>query len=124
MKWIVVTATVIGFLMGSTGIPFAAEPKPPSVPIMPAHPGGTPIGTPMPSESLMGLLGGLPRPGPTAPQSQTPYPMFQILGPSLVGNAPLNAETMGNLLLLQGELMIKMGEVLMKYGQKISEQGR
>jgi hypothetical protein len=72
----------------------------------------------------MGLLGGLPRPSPAAAQTQTTYPMFQIFGPSLGGNASLNAETMGNLLLMQGELMIKMGEVLMKYGQTLSEQGK
>jgi hypothetical protein len=124
MKWIAVTAAVIGLLLGSAGIPSAEEPKAPSLPTSPAHPGGTPIGTPKPSEALMGLLGGLPRPGVTAPQAQTPYPMFQILGPSLVGNAPTNAEVMGNLLLLQGELMIKMGEVLMKYGRTLSEQGK
>jgi hypothetical protein len=124
MKWIVVAATVIGLLLGSTGIPSAEEPKAPSLPTNPALPGGTPIGTPKLSDALTGIIGGFPRPGVTAPQAQTPYPMFQILGPSLVGNAPNNAEMMGNLLLMQGELMIKMGEVLMKYGQTLSQQGK
>jgi hypothetical protein len=123
MKWIVVAA-VIGLLLGSSGIPSAEEPKPPSLVPSPAPPGGMPMGSPLPSEALMGLLGGLPKPNLTAPQPQTPYPMFQIIGPSLAGNAPINAETMGNLLLMQGELMIKMGEVMMKYGQILSEKGK
>jgi hypothetical protein len=109
---------------GIHGHPLRCGTDTPICPSQAGAAGGTPIGTPVPSESLMDLLGGLPRTSPAAPQSQTPYPMFQILGPSLVGNAPLNAETMGNLLLLQGELMIKMGEVLMKYGRTLSEQGK
>ena len=124
MKWITVTAAVIGCLLWSTSLHSAEEPKAPSLPSRPAHPGGAPSDTPMPPEALIGLLGGFPRPGATAPQAQTPYPMFQIFGPSLVGNAPTNAEMTGNLLRLQGELMIKMGEVLMKYGQMLSEQGK
>jgi hypothetical protein len=124
MQWIVVTAAVIGLLLGSTGSSSAEEPKTPSLSTSPALPGEKPIGTPMPPEALMGLLGGFPRPGVTAPQAQTPYPMFQLLGPSLAGDAPINVEMMGDLLLLQGELMIKMGEVMMKYGQKISDKGK
>src|ERR1700752_1544845 len=124
MKWIVVAVAVIGLLLGSTGFTSAEEPKDPPLRTNPMSPGGAPIGTPNPSDALAGILAGFPRPGVTTPQTQTPYPMFQILGPSLVGNAPMDAGMMGNLLLMQGELMIKMGEVLMKYGQTLSQQGK
>jgi hypothetical protein len=125
MKWLVVATAVISLLLGSIDVSSAQEPKVPSPPVGPAQPGGPPIGVPMSSGALISLLGTLSRIDPSTPSTpQAPYPMFQLLGPSILGNAPANPEAMGNLLLLQGELMIKMGEVLMKYGQMMVEKGK
>jgi len=82
-------------------------------------------GTGMPMGRLPQFLSGFA--GMKQSESQTspaaPYPMFQIMGPSMptAGNAA-DPAMMGNLLRLQGELMIKMGEVMMKYGQMMLEQ--
>jgi hypothetical protein len=125
MKWLVVATAVSSLLLGSIGVSSAEETKVPPPPVGPVQPGGPPIGVPMSSGALISLLGILSRTDTlTTSTPQAPYPMFQLLGPSVVGNAPANPEAIGNLLLLQGELMIKMGEVLMKYGQMMVERGR
>jgi len=123
MKQIMRATLMIGFLIGFI-VPLAAEesaaPIPPSGAV---RQGAPPLGPSTGPEALMGFLGALQKAG-AAPTSSplVPYPMFQFLGPNLSGDTPVNPETMGYLLQLQGELMMRMGEVLIKYGQMMGEK--
>ena len=118
MKRLIATAMVMAMLLGSARFLAAEESTPPPQPkALPAP--GQRSGSSMSPAALMGLLGAAPKPSGSS-QEQPLYPMFQMLGPSMTGNAGLTPETMGTLLTMQGELMMKMGEVLMKYGQIMS----